>query len=208
MITCAERSVIEKHDRSKKCLNCKLDLDSCKYLQSGHCESVNCCGKKCQVAVWKPHKAICQSTFALYKSHRQNVIMQESYANDLSAKEKAKVATLIGDKCLMDFQLDGVPSTALLDSGAQVSIVSEKHLKNELSDHQIRTTSDILDEPDSLKVQWRDNAEIPFTGYLTLPLQLGTNPDMQLGIPFLVTREQLPHPIIGFNVVKVIADSH
>ena len=78
----------------------------------------------------------------------------------------------------MDWQLDGIPSAALQDSRLQVSIDSEKYLWNELSDHQIRTISDILDETDSLKIQWGDNVEIPLTGYVTLPLQLGTNPDM------------------------------
>ena len=59
-----------------------------------------------------------------------------------------------------------------------------------------------------MRVQWRDNVEIPFTGYVTLPLQLGTNPDIQLDVPHLVTSEQLLHAIIGLNVVRVIADSH
>ena len=80
--------------------------------------------------MWKQHKTICQSIFTLNKSHQQNVIKEGSYVNDLSIKEKEKVATLIGDKCLMDCQLGGVPSTALLDTGeSQVSTVSEKHLK-------------------------------------------------------------------------------
>ena len=43
---------------------------------------------------------------------------------------------------------------------------------------------------------------------MTLSLQLGTNPDMQLAVPFLVTSEKLSHPVTGFNAVKVIASSH
>ena len=45
------------------------------------------------------------------------------------------VATLIGDTCLMDCEIGGVPSPALLGRGQQVSSVNEKQLKNELSDH-------------------------------------------------------------------------
>ena len=52
------------------------------------------------------------------------------------------------------------------------------------------------------------NVEIPIDGYVTLSLQLGTNTDVQLDVPFLVTSEKFPISIIGFNVVKVIADSH
>ena len=43
---------------------------------------------------------------------------------------------------------------------------------------------------------------------MTLLLQLGTNPDMQLDALFRVTPEQLPRPVTGFTVEKVIADSH
>ena len=161
-----------------RCLNCKLDLDSCKYFGCGQCKNAYFCGKKYQVAVWKQHKTMSQSIFPLKRSYEQNVIKQGHYVNDVSIKEKAKAANLIGNKCLMDWQLDGIPSAALQDSRLQVSIDSEKYLWNELSDHQIRTISDILDETDSLKIQWGDNVEIPLTGYVTLPLQLGTNPDM------------------------------
>ena len=73
--------VTEKYDRPKKCLNCKLDLDSCKYFECGQCKvsifvvrSVYFCGKR--VALWKQHKTICQSIFALKKNHQQNAIKQ------------------------------------------------------------------------------------------------------------------------------------
>ena len=45
--------------------------------------------------------------------------------------EKTKIATLTGDNCVIDCQLEGVSSTALLDAFN----FSEKHPKNELSDH-------------------------------------------------------------------------
>ena len=99
-------------------------------------------------------------------------------------------------------QLGGVTLTALV---LTVSIVSEK-LQNELSDHQLTKISYILDDLESLRVQCGDNAEILFTGYVTLLLQLGTNPDMQLDVLFLVAPEKLPQPVIGFNVEMVIAD--
>ena len=112
-----------------------MDVDIGKYFECGQCKNVYFCGKKCQVAVWKQHKTICQSIFTLNKGHQQNVIKRECYANDLSMKEKSMVATLIGDTSLMDCEIGGVPSPALLDRGQQVSNVSEKQLKNELNDH-------------------------------------------------------------------------
>lgn len=44
--------------------------------------------------------------------------------------------------------------------------------------------------------------------YVKLSLQLGTKPDMQLDLLFLIIPEQLPYPIIGLNGVKFVADSH
>ena len=130
LITGPGRPVIQKHNRPKKCLNCKLDLDNCKYFDCGQYKNVYFCGKKCKVPVWKHHKTLCQSIFTLNKSHQQNVLKQGRHANDLFITEKTKVATLTGDNCLIDCQLEGVSSTAFLDAFN----FSEKHPKNELSD--------------------------------------------------------------------------
>ena len=65
-----------------------------------------------------------------------------------------KVAALIKDKYLIDCQLGSVTSTTLLDTGAQVFIVGEKYLKNELCDHQLKKISVTLEKQDSLRVQW------------------------------------------------------
>ena len=71
------------------------------------------------------------------------------------------------------------------------------------STNQLNKISDtLLDEQDSLRVQCGDNVEFFCIGYVTLSLQIGTNPEMQLDVPFLVISEQLPHEIIKFNLVN------
>ena len=57
-------------------------------------------------------------------------------------------------------------------------------------------------------MQWENNSEIPFAGFTTFQLQVG---DGKVGskndVPFLVATDHLDHPIVGFNVVKIIAES-
>ena len=57
-------------------------------------------------------------------------------------------------------------------------------------------------------MQWENNSEIPFAGFTILQLQIG---DGKVGskndVPFLVATDHLEHPIVGFNVVKVIVES-
>ena len=49
-------------------------------------------------------------------------------------------------------ELSGVPKSVLLETGAQVSIISEKYLLEKFSYAQIRTISELLHEHDSLRV--------------------------------------------------------
>ena len=60
----------------------------------------------------------------------------------LSLKEESKVVKLIGSKCLVSCFLNDISTEALLDSGAQVSAISESWFKSNF-DSPIRPISDI-----------------------------------------------------------------
>ena len=53
-------------------------------------------------------------------------------------------------------------ASVLLDTGAQVSIVSEDYMQQNHADAEMKHISHILDEPDSMTVQWGNQADIPF----------------------------------------------
>ena len=54
-------------------------------------------------------------------------------------------------------------SSVLLDNGAQVSVISEKYLAENFPHVDECPGDELLDEPDSLRVQWVNQADITFS---------------------------------------------
>ena len=141
---------------------------------------------------------MCTSIATLEKKHNRNILHDKSFPIDLSPKEKAKMAKIVREKCLTQCELSGVPTSVLLDTGAQVSIFSEKYLLENFINTQIRAISEILDGHDSLRMQWGNNLEIPFAGFTILQLQIGNGKvGSKVNVPFLATTNHLQHPIMG-----------
>ena len=69
--------------------------------------------------------------------------IKTSFQSHLSPKEESKVIKLISSKCLVNSSLNDISTEALLDSGAQVSAISESWLRNNF-DIPIRSVSDIV----------------------------------------------------------------
>ena len=108
------------------CLNYNVNIDNRNFICS-QCKSVYYCSKECQMNSWHKHKILCTSIATLEKKHNRNILQDKSFPTHLSPKEKAKMAKIVGEKCLMQCELSGVPKSVLLDTGAQVSIASEKY---------------------------------------------------------------------------------
>ena len=158
---------------------------------------------------WHKHKIFCTSIATFEKKHNRNILQDKSFPTHLSPKEIAKMAKIVGKKCLMQCELSGVPASVLLDTGAQVSIV-EKYLLENLINAEIKAISETLGGHDSLRMQWGNNSKIPFAGFAILQLQVGDGKvGSKVDVPFLEATDHLQHPIVGFNVVKVkvIAES-
>ena len=73
-------------------------------------------------------------------------------ASHLTPQQKAQTANLIGEKCLINCYLDDTKTKLLLETDAQVSIISKDFINKNLKTHQILNVTDILDNADSLKV--------------------------------------------------------
>ena len=76
------------------------------------------------------------------------------------------MASLIGERCLLNCYLSDQPSTLLLDSGAQASIINIEEFVKNFPDVKIQHISSILDDCDSIRVQWGDDQDIPFEGWV------------------------------------------
>ena len=82
-----------------------------------------------------------------------------SYTINLSTKQKHKVTGLIGEKCLIRVLLNNKLSSVLLNTGAQVSVISDKHLRENFPHVDKYPVNKLLDEPDSLRVHWENQTD-------------------------------------------------
>jgi len=56
-----------------------------------------------------------------------------------------------------------------------------------------------------LKIQWGDSAEIPYDGWVILTVGIGEGEyHNQINVPFLISTEDVSHPILGFNAIKLL----
>ena len=118
-----------------------------KYYSCSSCKYVYFCGRECQLRSWAHDKTICTSIATLHGQHKEKTYKSDS----LTPKGKKKAAELIGDKCLIQCRLNQREESVLLDTGAQVSVISEDYVQQNHA--EIKHISHILDQPDSMSVQ-------------------------------------------------------
>ena len=112
---------------------------------------------------------------------------------------------LVGKKMKIPARIQGINFHALWDTGAQVSLLSEKWLHQNLlpEEYQIRDVKEIIDVDLQVEGAGKGNV-IPYSGFVLLQLQIGHN--MKQGnimeVPFLVSKIETKLPIIGSNVIE------
>ena len=89
----------------------------------------------------------------------------------------------------------------LLDSGAQVSLISRDFLHKFLPNLQIQPIKDLSGEQ-TLELYTVNNRLIQFDGFVEITFALlGKGEGFCIKVPFLVTSEDIHQTIIGFNVI-------
>lgn len=115
---------------------------------------------------------------------------------------RGAVAKLIGKKALIQWNLNGLVK-ALLDTVAQVSIISRHWKDRYLSDLVTQPLSEIIEEMDELKVCAVNGEPIPFDGWVPIVINLPRceYPSLSISTPVLVSTLPMDKPLIGFNVL-------
>ncbi len=90
-----------------------------------------------------------------------------------------RVAQLIGKKAILKCHINGFAVPALLDTGAQVSIIDTNWKSKYLPEQALRPLSDIIDGGD-LSVSAVNGDPLPFEGWLELTVNLPGNDDPSL----------------------------
>ena len=130
------------------------------------------------------------------------------YSSTLIVTDEAKVAGLLGVSCFIDCQLNSQVTSLWLDTGTQVSTIDVEDFKNYHSDRVVRSSEELLDNCDSFPVQWENTADITFTGWVDVIVNIGEENNCEsVHVLFLVTTKKLQLPILGFNAIKIIMDA-
>ena len=196
--------------KSHGCNGCRKTEDEKKAFKScSRCKSVFYCSKKCQQRSWLEHKNICNAIRDLQRQRRDRIEKSGVFASSLSPRDQTTVARLIGEKCLINCRLSKKRTEVLLDTGAQVSLVSQSWLHQHHPDVNIQDIKELMSKEDQPRVRWGNNVEIPYSGYVELQFSLDGQKSSLIDVPFLVIPGELDHPLLGFNVIKaLVLDDH
>ena len=90
--------------------------------------------------------------------------------------------------------------------GAQVSIVSKSWLEEYLPSSKLRNIEELLGEDVGLNLRTPNGGTIPFEGWVEVQFQLSSDSESSssLTVPFLIARDELETPIVGYNVIEEV----
>ena len=86
---------------------------------------------------------LCKSICQLQQQHKDKIYKAGSYQTSCSMKKKSQIVKLVGDKCIIECNVNNVSIPVLMDTGAQVSIIEEKMLQEQFPDVKIRSVSEL-----------------------------------------------------------------
>ena len=121
------------------------------------------------------------------------------FLTHLTPKQHEKIVGLVGNRCSISCQLNGKMVEALWDTGSHVSICSEAFLIENFRDTEIRDISDLISA--NLNLSAANGSAIPYQGWVELEFQVAPKAET-LDIPFLIAKESLDVPLIGYNVIE------
>ena len=175
------------------------------------CRVVHYCSSICQRKHWSEHGPICKALNLLAPDPDDSSSLENaanSFACHLTPKQKFRLSSLVGNKCIVKCKLNGQNASVLWDTGSQVSLVSSSFLKKNFPSQEIRKLSELLDFNDGLELRAANDTPVPFNGFVELDFELmnGSEENM-LKVPFLVTHTKIANPIIGYNVIQEVVKS-
>ena len=127
------------------------------------------------------------------------------YQSHISDKNN-RIIKLIGKICTITCFLQNTQQKALFDTGAQVSVISENHLRNSFPREKVRDISELLGSDANLDLKTANGSALPYIGYVVLLFSFKEG-EPGIKVPMLVTNSILDLPIIGYNVLEEIITS-
>ena len=192
-------SACRDHEDKTKCQMC-LKLVKGKVNRCAGCHIAKYCSRECQLDGWNDHKTLCKSIKTLEDQQEKRCDERCKFSTMSPNKEK-EIAQLIGKKCTVNVEIGGMATKALWDTGAQISLVSAKWLQNNVPDYISENIHKLLGT--ELSIEAAGGGKIPYSGYTVLPVKLANR--TPINVPFLISKQTLREPIIGYNVISTIS---
>ena len=190
---------------SHACRFCGKTEGDIPFKQCSGCKAVRYCSKACQADHWKEHKTLFQAISTLAdQNYREDRERLQTFVSHLSPQEHAQVIRLVGRKCTVKCLLNGVETKALWDTGAQVSIIPSNWVRKFYPGTDVRNIAELLGMG-GLDLKTANGTDLPYKGWVELTFSLAEeNSQCSLQVPFLVAKDSLDMPIVGFNVIEEI----
>ena len=129
------------------------------------------------------------------------------YVSRQTPVQHAKVAKLVGKRCLVKCVMNNVATEALWDTRAQVSIVSKDLIAENLPTAKSRRIEELLKER-GLDLKAANGTAIPYEGWVEISFKLVTSNDQHgISVPFLISTDTLEHLIVGYNIIEEMVKS-
>ena len=127
-----------------------------------------------------------------------------SSVGEKSIECNRSIIDLVGTKPMIQFYLDGQQFSGLWDTGSMVCLINKEKLFEKLPSTEIFNIGDVLDGMTrKIALKAANNSEISLVGVAMLKFSL-PNSSNYATVPFLVTSQEIPQLIIGYNLIQYL----
>ena len=199
--TCTVKKKVKK---LMKCLSCEKVLET-KMKRCKKCWSGCYCSRECRELHAADHEKLCENIQELEEIEKNKRVMSVREANQVQRKLRNKLIKLVGERPTLQCSLGDenlmAYCKALWDTGAMVSLVSSDWLNKNIPDHELLSVEQYL-EGDEMHLCAANNTKVEVEGVVVLNFGIGQA--FEIPVPFIVTKDNLENPIVGYNVIKHI----
>ena len=169
-----------------------------KGIDCEKCKSTPYCSKFCREKHFSSHKKICGAIQELQAIENSKKIVF-SVREPGQMKVQNRLIQLIGEKPILKCSLNDVECEALWDTGSMVSLINFDWFEERFPAKPIQSVHEFL-EGDNLHLCAANNTNLEVEGVAILEFSIEKN--FNVPVPFLITKNKLNQPIIGYNVIE------
>ena len=179
---------------------CNQNLDG-KIISCENCS----CGKYCSISCLEKHEnhaKYCSLICRVEKLENEKRMKQEIFVNDsekLPYKMKLQLVRLVGERPLVNIQLNGEEVRGLWDTGAMISMVNKNFLQEKFPGVKVHSISEFIG--DDFLLTAANKSEMCVEGVAILEFGISGSQKLFF-VPFLVTSDEISDPIIGYNTIE------